>query len=248
MTKSRGDMLADLAAAVNELVEPRHHVETYETEIDKGTRRRRTRRRHLITLPGLLRSLVDAMEPGATGEIGAPAGYESRPAAELEPANVHRMITDQSAIWCRAFGIQRETLSGRLRALVGARHTDIQLDTLTHEVQYWVRRARLATGWDAAPFTLNQPCPYCWAKNKLTITGDLEKARCGACGREWDEQTIGLLGAMLTANETQETMTAVVRCGWDDCYRIGDHDVHDRGDGRTWRDSCDVWPGTPVVA
>jgi hypothetical protein len=242
MKPTRGDLLADLAAAVNELVEPRHHAEIYETEVDRGTaKRRRIRRRHIITLPSLLQSLEDAMRP-STGEAGAPAGYESRPAAELEPAAVMRLITDSSAMWARVFGIRKETLAGRLRGLVSAHHTDTQLETLTREAGYWVRRARLATGWDPAPFTLNQPCPYCWARNALTITGDLERARCSGCGQEWDELTIGLLGQMLTANETQET-AVLVRCGWEDCYRVGPHDVHWRRDGRTWRDSCVVWPG-----
>ncbi len=79
-SKTRGDLLADLAAAVNELTEPRHHTEyliktvTETVDANGGRRRkaRRTRRRvaHTVTLPGLLAALLDACVPGSSDSTG----------------------------------------------------------------------------------------------------------------------------------------------------------------------------------
>src|SRR5438874_1120773 len=106
-------MVADLADAVNELTEPRHHVETLEitiTETEVTGRRRkakrtRQRRKHIVELPSLLESLTEAMVPGATGDPATMGGFESRPSAELEPVNVVRMIRSEATTWCRALRI-----------------------------------------------------------------------------------------------------------------------------------------------
>jgi len=239
MSRTRQDMLADLADLVRELTEPRTSTEYRETVKIDGQKRTRVREPHTITMPGLLQSLMNALEPGVTGELIGTASFESRPSADLEPLRVWRLIQTGTSEWCTQLGIKRHTLTGALSGLVSATHTDSQLETIAYQVASWVKAARLATGWDAEPFTLNQHCPYCWAKNQITVTGDLEHARCGRCKTEWTHDTIGLLGQMLTNNQTQETL-ALQSCDWPDCYRAGQHDEHWTKDGRTWRDTCDV--------
>lgn len=246
--ETRGEMLADLAAAINELVEPRHHVEMLEASVTATivtrsgktrSKRTRERRRHTVTLPGLIQCLRDASVPGAGDAGAALGGFESRPSAELEPLSVLREITDDTGIWSRTFGIDRPTLEKTLRALVSAHSDDAQLRRMTRQAQRWVRRARLATGFDRAPITLGAPCPSCLARNQLTVTGDLEWARCGRCGTEWTPDTIGLLANMLSDNTDHETL-ALVPCWQEACTRYGDHDQHQDTQGRTWGDSCEL--------
>lgn len=245
---TRAELRADLADAVRELTEPRHHVEYLErsvTEvIDDGRRRKgkrtRQRRRHAVTLPSLLQALLEAMTPASSADSIGGSGFESRPSAELEPISVLRMITEQTGVWCRLLSVDRATLVAALHGLVGSEATDEQLAHLAHDAERWVKRARLATGFDKAPLTLNQPCPYCGRRHAIVVTGDLTAGRCSRCGTEWTPDTIGLLADMLTANTTQVTM-ALPRCVWaPDCHRMGPHDEHADGSGRTWRDTCDV--------
>jgi hypothetical protein len=250
--RTRAEHLVDLADAVRALTEPRHHVEYLEESISeervtangrrKATRTRR-RRAHHTTQPALLEALADAMIPGATGEPGAPAGFESRPAAELEPASVLRTIRDGATTWARQLGIDRDTLPRTLSALVGAAHSDEQLARIAGDARSWVRRARLACGYDAAPRPLNQPCPYC-GRGGLVVSGDLESAKCIRCGVTWTVDTIGLLADMVRNNQERETLADVTsRCWMPDCRMTGAHEVHQDGRGRTWGDSCDVAVG-----
>lgn len=250
---SRGDMLADLADAINELTEIRNHTELIEAEERDGLIRRRVRRKRIVTFPSLLDELAEAMKPGAAGEASA-AGFESRPAAELEPINVMAMITEQSRVWANLLNVERSTLKGLLHGLVGAQHSDIQLASVLKDAAYWVKRARQATGWDESPMTLNLPCPYCWKRHTLVITSDLMKAKCKnpKCNAEWDEMTIGLLGQMLTSNAEVETMPQA-RC--DSlladlrCYRLETH-IYEHVDhrGRWWYSTPEGEPFTEVSA
>ena len=248
---TRSAMLTDLADLIRQLTEERQHVEYLEASIveERVTRngrrtikRTRQRRAHITTLPPLLDALLEAAEPGA-GEPGNMAGFESRPAAELEPLSVLREISDDLGFWCRTFGIERDGLPANLRALVSAPHDDAQLAHITRQAARWVKRARIATGLDPAPITLNEPCPYCWRRHALTITGDLRSAKCTRCGVTWTPDTIGLLADMLHNNETLPTMTADP-CWMTDCTRTGPHSEHADRRGRTWRDTCDLTPDT----
>lgn len=235
---TRGDMLADLAAAVNELTEVRHHVEVVEVEKREGTTRKRVRAKRVQEFPSLLDALLDAMQPATSGDASA-AGFESRPAAELEPIAVVATITQEAGTWARALKARpRKTLAGQLHALISTNPTDTQMRNLVRDAEGWVRKARIATGWEIRAFTLNQPCPYCWTKNSLTVTGDLEKARCSKCTAEWDEMTIGLLGSMLTVNAEAETWVTA-RCESihheHTCQRLDGHYYEHRdSDGRYW--------------
>jgi hypothetical protein len=250
--RTRPELLADLADAINELVEPRHHTEmlikTVIESIDaNGGRRRkakrtRQRQRHTVTLPALLESLRSASVPGSSENGTGSGSFESRPAAELEALGVIRDIADSAATYATVLGVKRGSLDSTLRSLVSARHSDEQLRNLVRDANRWVKKARIATGFDAAPITLGDACPACLRRNCLTITGDLEQAVCGRCGTEWGHDTIGQLAELLRVNQTQPTAVAV-RCVWPTCPHTGPHDVHQDGAGRTFRDRCAV----PVV-
>lgn len=269
--KTRGDNLADLADSIRELTEPRNHAEFLEVTVtealpSKNGRRRakRTRRRkmHTVTLPCLLIALHDAAAPGA-GESGSvTGGFESRPSAELEPLAVLGEIIEDANFWANTFDLNRPTLAKTISALVGAPHDDAQLARIASQAARWVRRARLATGFDPSPFTLGAPCPHCGRRNSLVITGDLNAGRCSRCGVDWDENTIGILANMLTTSATVETL-ALAPCTTERCQRFGEHDQHapcwmtdctkngphdehaDRR-GRTWRDTCDLKSDFPT--
>ena len=248
--KTRNDLLADLADAVRELTEPRNHTEYREVTVSETvtarksgkqrTRRTKQRRPHVVTLPGLLDSLRSAAVPGSS-EAGSSGGsFESRPSAELEPLAVLREIIDDVGFWMRTFDIDRPTLAKCCSALVSAPHDDEQLARIATQARRWVKRARLATGFDPAPVTIAAPCVYC-GKRGLVIAGDHQSARCTRCLVTWTPDTIGLLADMLRANETQETL-ALERCWQGECGVYGAHEQHRDSRGRTWRDTCDV-PG-----
>ena len=236
--RTRGDMLADLAGHVNDLTEIRHHAEIREVTEVIGDKRRRVRKRHIITMPSLLESLAQAMSPAVTGDTTA-AGYESRPPAALEPINVMLQIRTEAGVWCRILDVKKKrTLAGKLKGLVSAHHTDRQLELLEREASVWVRRAKLATGWEAESFTLNQPCPNCFRKHSLTIAGDHQSAQCNRCGVSWPPHMIGIFTEMLIANETRETVAVTVcddQNGTDFCYLAAGHvEEHRNSSGRYW--------------
>jgi hypothetical protein len=253
--RTRGDLLADLAASINELTERRHHTEhvirNVTLEVDTGRRKkaRRSRQRtaHTVTLPSLLDSLSLAAVPGASESGPSGGGFESRPAAELDAIYVLRTIAVGATNWAHTLGVTRATLPGMLRGLVSAQHTDDQLRTLQREVERWVRLARIATGFDAPPMTIDNPCPSCGRKNCLVVTGDLNRVHCRRCGEVWDHDTVAMLAELIRVNTKQRTV-ADVPCHWVDCTRRGPHDLHGDHCGRTWRntDRCVDENGVPV--
>lgn len=259
---TRGELLTDLADAINELTRPTQHVEMLEGSVTRTTstrngkiraKRTRERRKHTTTLPPLLDELQRAAVPGGGVEAGSMgASFESRPAAELDPVSVLREIADDLGFWMRTFAIEdtrgdRPDLASLLPLLVSAPADDAQLERITEQAARWVRRARIATGRDLPPITLNAPCPYCFRRHALVITADLQRAKCTRCRTTWSPDTIGLLAEMITANESQETAVDV-RCWMADCVRRGPHDVHADGRGREWRreDRCIDESGTPI--
>lgn len=246
----RRQLLIDLADAINELTEPRQNVEYLEASVTRTVvsrsgkiraKRTRERRKHTVTLPALLDELRSAAIPGSGDGSLAAAAFESRPSAELEPVSVLREIDHDAGFWARTFAIERGTLTGVLHALVSAPHDDAQLAEITRQAVRWVHRARLATGHEPLPITLNEPCPYCLRRHALVIAGDLRSAKCSRCLTRWDPNTIGLLADMLRTNETQET-AAAVPCWMPDCTKAGPHDTHEDGRGRTWGDTCEINP------
>lgn len=247
---TRRELLIDLADAINELTEPRRNVEYLEASVTRTVttrsgkiraKRTRERRKHSVTLPALLDELRSAAIPGS-GDVGAAiGGFESRPSAELEPLAVFREIDHDAGFWARTFRIEGADLADVLHSLVSAPHDEAQLAAITRQAVRWVHRARLATGHEPLPITLNEPCPYCLRRHALVIAGDLQSAKCTRCSTRWSPDTIGLLADMLRTNETQET-AAAVPCWMPDCTRVGVHDEHQDGRGRTWGDTCEIHP------
>lgn len=253
--QSRSELLTELADAVNELTRPRQTTTFVEHSVTRTVttrsgkqraKRTRERRRHTVTLPSLVTELGNAAVPGAAGTSGAPAGgFESRPAAELDPVSTLREITDEASFWIRVFRIEPSSLKEALSALVSAPHDDEQLALIARQAKRWVHRARVATGLEPPPITIQDPCPYCMRRNTLVITGDLASARCYRCGTRWSPDTIGLLADMLRANATQET-AAAVPCWMPDCVRVGVHEEHEDGRGHIWGNLCAVPDHRPL--
>lgn len=236
MTRSRESLHAELEQHIRALTHVRDNTEYVERRTNGGGKRSRRRLPHHVTLPPLLDALDDALVPAVTGSTGPAGGFESRPAAELEPAAVRRGIIDAAAWWAHELGVPPT-----IAALLTADPTDEQLELLVAHAAFWVDRARQATGEDPGERVLADPCPYCWRRNALAIAGDLESARCTRCGVRWNLDTIGLLAQMIRDNQERETLAdALGRCWMRDCSKRGEHDEHQDDRGRTWGDSCDL--------
>lgn len=209
---TRTELLTALADNINELTRPRHTSETYViTELTKKGTRKRVRKRHTATLPSLLDALYATLIPSAAGGMFTGTGgigFESESAADPAALAVLDTIRRGTDHWTALLQTANPAagLANRIQALVGAPATTDQLEHLSHDAAGWVAAARVATGYDPPPVTIDQPCPYCFRKNTLTISGDLMSARCSRCRTTWDHNTIGLLGQMLTAN-AQTTLT-----------------------------------------
>jgi hypothetical protein len=224
--------------AITDLTEPRHVTEHYEYQITEHQRRPA---QHVQTLPGLLQALQDAIEPGGdNGQATGGRSFESRPPVRLDPIKVLRDIGRGARQWTQTLGLSRQTTRGHLMAIKSVASTmpDDLVNDLDRDTKTWIRQAKQATGEEPMPITLDQPCPECWKRNKLTITGTLDYAHCVNCDTTWDQDTIGLLGQMLTANTTEETISKT-RCDHTDeglrCYRYTNHDgYHLTQTGRYW--------------
>lgn len=238
MTKTREALRAELEQHIRALTEVRDNTEYVEKRVTSTTTGRRSRRRlpHHVTLPPLLDALDDALVPAVTGETGQSTGYESRPAADLEPAAVHHGILQAATWWAHQLGVPPN-----LPALLDANPTDEQLELLVHHAAYWVDRARQAAGEDPGERVLADECPACMRRNSLAISGDLQSARCTRCGTRWTHDTLGLLAQILRDNQERETLTDTLgRCWMPDCTKRGPHDQHQDHRGRTWGDHCPI--------
>ena len=245
---TRAELLIDLADSINELTKPRQNTEPLEAWVTRPVvsrsgkireKRTRERRQHVVTFPSLLDELRAAAIPGSGDAGAATGGFESRPSAELEPLAVFREIDHDAGFWARTFQVERDDLAGVLHALVGAPHDDPQLAEIARQAARWVHRAKVATGHEPPPVTLNQPCPLCGRKAALVVTADLQTAHCTRCMSRWTAYTIGLLTEMIKANEDNEVL-ALERCWMVDCRKYGDHAAHEDTRGRTWRDTCEL--------
>lgn len=226
--RTASDTLADLAAAITELVDPSTHTERYKrdrpaavgetttTRRGRVTARRVSRQQTITTtIPSLLDALRAACVPGSAPEqVGATGGaFESKPPLEVEAVTVYRGIRDDAARWARKYGLNpREPLPRTLRLLVSVTATEDQRANLLTDATRWVREARLAVGLDAAPITVEARCPICGRKNAIVVHGvgltpDRQHANCIRCNVTWSPDQLGLLAEMLRANREQETMT-----------------------------------------
>lgn len=242
---NRNDMLADLADAVNELTEPRHEATRYEVAAKPRTTTAGKRRRsqspyetHVVTLPSLLQSLADAVEPGMDGDMLAVGSFESQPSADMAAIAAAVKIRAQVLAWCQRLELKpAATISGTVSRLVSANHTLPQLHDLLKDAKSWVRTCRIATGYDPAPRTVDIPCPNCNGKHVLTLFGEGHDllVKCSKCQLDWPDEHIGLLTQMIEQNLTQTTLTADGPCPISPgCYRRGVHDEHWNSRGNTW--------------
>jgi hypothetical protein len=246
---NRARLHNELEQHIRALTDVRDNTEYVERRTTNASGKRSRRRMpHHVTLPPLLTALNDALVPAVTSDTtssNTAGGFESRPAADLEPAAVHRDITAAATWWAHELGVTPGSPHATLRALTTANPTDEQLQQLVRHAAHWVERAQQAAGETPTERVLANPCPYCYRPNALAISGDLESARCTRCGTRWDIDTIGLLAQMLKANQHRETMISADRCWMPDCTARGPHTVHADNRGRTWGDTCELVAESP---
>lgn len=191
---------------LDEITEPRNISEQYDAE------GRVLAKRHVHTLPSLLEALRAAVVPG--GDVGQQTGaraFESRPAARLDPIVVIADADATARKWCATFNVQRSSTLGHLVALKGSLGgcSDHTLRLVALDVQRVYTAARIATGYDDPPTTVDEPCPVCTRRQTLTWNRreDEVRAWCSRCGTNWPADKIGILVAMLDYNRTKEMMT-----------------------------------------
>lgn len=135
---------------------------------------------------------VQGSTAGASG-----GGFESRPAANLEPLDALLRMRREVGAWVRiAF---REHPAGLLADLpmIASRAHGLDEDDqalLDRDVLRWWAKARIVTTWDAAPLKVFVPCMVCGVRGKIRVTLDPMAAVCLECESAWDEGTIGILG------------------------------------------------------
>lgn len=213
------NLLTDLADLVDELCDPRQHVERVHDRVDRGTRRMRA---YISTQQGLLAQLAEAAVDGAAGDE-QPGGRpvpQSRPPGCFEALARHTAITLHAARWCWDLRIeQRDTVEGNMRALVGAAAAldTGQLARLVTDARGWRHQAAVMTGWASPTFAPSVPCPACERRGTVRINLARQVAMCTSetCGAYWEADTIGVLAEYIRRlTETdQPPARAMVRSG-----------------------------------
>ena len=197
------DLLADIAAEADELTNPMLIVERVWTT--NAHRHKRLRKLWTVSLPSLLDQLAEAVVPGESyvaDEANTRSAFASRPAARLDAVDRLLAIQAGAATWCTQLGLTlREHAAGNIRALVGASPTagsDTQR-LLKADLRSWRIWAATVTGWERPPHVPRAPCLACEQRGSLRIRLEQSTACCMACGATWDQASIGVLTAHITA-------------------------------------------------
>lgn len=190
------DLLNTIAVLAEELADARQHREPiYEWT---PARNRKLARVILITQPGLLAQLRDAVQPASgTGEGGrsVPA---SRPPLQLEALDRLIAIENGASGWLQLLQEPpRPYLEAVIRGLVGAagRADDDMRHALAADMRRWRGWAAVMTGWASPPLSPYVPCPNCDAIATLRILPERRSALCSGCDHVWDD-TDGSLTAL----------------------------------------------------
>lgn len=201
MSDPREDGLDTVADCVDALTNPMEVRERYDIW---------DRNRNLKTywwkhrMPSLLRQLQRAAIPGEVYVEETGGGIRRMPAscppARLDAINLGLAITAWAAntVWFDCHIPTRDDTAANLRALVGAQvDSDTSQATLT-QLRRYVYQARTVAGWERPPWRPDAPCPAC-DKHGLRVRLDKGIAACTECGEGWDQNTIGILAAHVSA-------------------------------------------------
>lgn len=187
--------LTTLAALIDDLCDPHHHIERiYDTD---RHRNRRVRRIWETTQPGLLAQLAALVPPTSQQAEGSTGGtFGSRPPLQLEALSRYAVIQIGAVRW--AWSLQqpvRDTTESQLRGLIGpaASLDEPTLNTLVDEVRQWRRWCAVMTAWESPAYAPHVPCPVCEKVGRLRVNLAARTAVCLACDAGWDPDTIGVL-------------------------------------------------------
>lgn len=195
----RHNMLADIAAAADELCDPRQNTEPIRQQRRTRRGKRATRLAWVTTQPGLLQQLAELVYPPSSDTDGpGSAPPQSRPPVFLEALSALWQIRTAAARWCWSLKIDlRATAEGDIRALVGAAPMMDSSDQalLLNEMQQWRTWAAVLTGWQSDLFKPHVPCLACGTVGTLRVNLTRRSAFCvnRECQAMWDEGTVGLL-------------------------------------------------------
>lgn len=197
MTQTRARdsvLLGRIADRVRDLTEP---VTTRQTQwVRSADGLRLEPAVHTVEHPPLVVQLEFAVA-GSTAGASSSGGFESRPAANLEPLDALMVMRREVGAWVR-IGLREHpgALAVDLARLSSRAHEfdDDDQHALDRDVLRWWVRARIATTWDAAPLKVFVPCTVCGVRGKIRVTLDPLAAACIECESAWDNTTIGILG------------------------------------------------------
>lgn len=156
------------------------------------------------TVPSLISQLAAAVRPGVAYREDDPGHTHttprSIPPAQLDAIDALVRIDAACTVWCNRLNLDlRTTLTGSLRSLVGAHLTSDQGHDLLDDLRHWYGWAATLSGWQRPPWRPDVPCPACDTIHTLRVRLERKTATCVECGAYWDEDNIGLLGDVITA-------------------------------------------------
>ena len=189
------DPLLRLTDAINELTQPRTHVERFTRDTGHGP----VTRRWSMRVGSLLDQLGLCVSPG-TG-IDLAAGHAvpgSRPTASIEALDALMAIDVEVAQLADYHDVKREDIIGNLRGLLGVAtgSDDAEQSYLAVRAERWVSRAKSVTGWADPVWRPDNSCPLCEERRSLRVrimSASEMHASCVHCGETWTPDTIGLL-------------------------------------------------------
>lgn len=212
------DLMLDIAETADELTNPIRSVERIQ-ERDQhghmlGRRNRAPRRVWVAILPSLLEQLRQAVLPGESysEEEHARQPPGSRPAARLDAVCSLLRIDAAVTVWANRMDMAwRDSTASTIRGLVGnagAMHSD-QQSALLGDLRAWRSWAAVTAGWERPPDAPRGTCPACAALNTIRVRLAEKRAICIGCGAWWNEETIGVLAAHITAATATADTTAL---------------------------------------
>lgn len=155
---------------------------------------------HVVTHESLLDQLGDTVTASPLTNADAYSGNAgSKPPSRLDAiALLHRIKKESRAIADTIRLRRTRDLVDRLSAIAGAT-PDLSEDDrawIQKRTRSWVITARIVTGWDAAPYAPDVPCPNidCERRASLRIRLDDRVGSCIECGEVWDTDRVEQLG------------------------------------------------------
>ena len=191
----RTSTLGVLTAAVDDLCDPRLHIErVYDSD---RHRNKRVRRVWETTQPGLLAQLAQSVQLTGQHPEGALGGtFRSKPPLQIEALSRYVVIQIGAARWAWSLHQPiRDTTEAQLRGLIGPAATldDPTLHALVSEVRHWRHWCAVMTAWESPAYAPHVACPVCSKVGALRINLAARTAVCTSCEAGWDPDTIGVL-------------------------------------------------------